>query len=57
MAFYRSYRLDKDGRIVERHDFDAGDDAAAIELLGRRFEGSRFELWELGRRVPLPADA
>jgi hypothetical protein len=57
MAFYRSYRLDKDGRIVERHDFDAGDDAEAIELLGKRFEGSRFELWELGRRVPLPASA
>jgi hypothetical protein len=57
MAFYRSYRLDENGHIVERHDFEAIDDAAAIELLGRRFEGSRFELWELGRRVPLPADA
>jgi hypothetical protein len=57
MAFYRSYRFDKDGHIVERHDFEASDDAAAIELLGKRFEGSRFELWELGRRVPLSAAA
>lgn len=55
MAFYRSYKLDSNGRVVERFDFDASDDAAAIAQLGARFHGSDFELWELGRRIPLSA--
>ncbi|HEU4967847.1 hypothetical protein, partial [Sphingomonas sp.] len=53
MAGYRLFCLDEGGHIVDRVDFDAGDDDAAITIARKTFGHSRSELWELGRRVAL----
>jgi hypothetical protein len=51
MAGYRLYRLDDGNHITERFDFDAADDAAAIEIARSACAGSFWEVWELGRKV------
>ncbi|MFD1610730.1 hypothetical protein ACFSCW_02820 [Sphingomonas tabacisoli] len=51
MAGYRLHCLDGGGHIVERHDFDADDDGAALDYARARYPNLGLELWELGRRV------
>ena len=51
MAGYRLFCLDEGGHIVDRHDFDAEDDAAAIALAQATWSDTDCEIWELGRRV------
>jgi hypothetical protein len=51
VAGFRLFCLDKNGHIVDRHDFDAEDDDAAIAVARATYTHSLCELWELGRRV------
>jgi hypothetical protein len=53
LAGYRLFCLDDGGHIVDRRDFDAEDDEAAIAAARADCPHSRSELWELGRRVAL----
>lgn len=51
VAGYRLHCLDGGDHIVERHDFDAADDDAALDYARARYPHFALELWELGRRV------
>lgn len=51
MAGYRLHCLDGGDHIVERHDFDADDDDAAVDYARARYPKAALELWELGRLV------
>ncbi|MBA2918305.1 hypothetical protein GON01_04870 [Sphingomonas sp. MAH-20] len=53
MAGYRLFCLDDGGHIIDRRDFDADDDEAAIAFARASFSHSHCELWELGRKVAL----
>jgi hypothetical protein len=53
MAGYRLFCLDEGGHIVDRVDFDAPDDDAAIAVARTTYAHHSCELWELGRRVAL----
>ena len=51
VASFRLFRLNELNEIIERQDFDAADDLAAVRVANRACVGSAWELWELGRRV------
>jgi hypothetical protein len=55
---FRAFCLDEDNHILERFDFDAADDDAAIAYARQYRPGVRREIWELGRKVAqlTPAD-
>jgi len=59
MPFYRVYTLDKSNRITDRLEFDASDDASAIEFSRHGQPGQHLELWESTRLVsalaPVPS--
>jgi hypothetical protein len=57
MGDYRLYCLDKKGRITERLDFVAQDDATAIQHARDKHPDADCEIWELGRKVAaVPSD-
>ena len=43
---YRAYILDENDRIVRRHDFNAENDAAALEIARRYVDGHDVEVWQ-----------
>jgi hypothetical protein len=51
MFYYRLYCLNDAGRIYHRDDFDADDDAAAVEHASRLRLGVAAELWCGSRKV------
>lgn len=52
MPEYRLYCLDKRGRILHRHDFDASDDAEAVRIAEEREHPQlACEVWELARKI------
>jgi hypothetical protein len=51
MAVYRAYPVDAHGRIQKRIDFEAADDAAALERARQYVDGHDVEVWQLGRSV------
>jgi hypothetical protein len=48
---YRIFLFDGSGHIYRAHEFDADEDAAAVEIAEAWREGRRMELWQLDRRV------
>ena len=48
---YRVYTLGRLGQIVARHDFEADDDAAAMDHARYYATNCSVEVWQLGRRV------
>lgn len=59
MPEYRVYCLDKNGRILHRHEFEAADDTDAVKLASEREHPHlACEVWELARKIAtLPAKA
>jgi hypothetical protein len=57
MPDYRLYCLDKFGRIIKRHDYEAAHDTEALTLANEREDRHlKWEVWELGRKIAtLPA--
>lgn len=53
VADYRAYVLAKSGNILKRHDFDALNDAAALEHARQYVDEQDIEVWQLGRVVGL----
>lgn len=53
MAEYKLYFLDGKGRITRRHEFEAADDAAAIEAARAIEHKASCELWSGTRKVTL----
>ena len=51
MPYYRLYCVDGNGRITGRTEFDAMNDAAAIQYARDHHPDSDCEIWELGRKV------
>jgi len=51
MAHYRVYCLDENLHIVSRHEFDANDDATAVELVRTRSPDTAREVWQTRRKV------
>lgn len=51
MFEYRLYCLDKSGRIKQRHELTAPDDAAAIEAAREIEPAAAVELWSGPRKV------
>jgi hypothetical protein len=51
MPSYRLHQLGSANQIVERYDFDAEDDEAAIAQARQTYPAASFEIWELGRLV------
>ena len=43
---YRAFVLDKDDHIVKRHDFEAENDAAALEIARQYVDGHDVEVWQ-----------
>ena len=43
---YRAYILDENDHIVRRHDFDAENDAAALEIAHQYVDGHDVEVWQ-----------
>jgi hypothetical protein len=44
---YRIFLFDGSGHIYRAHEFDADEDAAAVEIAEAWREGRRMELWQL----------
>jgi hypothetical protein len=42
---YRAFILDKDDHIVRRHDFEAVDSTAALEIAQQYVNGHDVEVW------------
>ena len=42
---YRAFILDKDNRIVKRHDFEANDGTSALEFARQYVNGHDVEVW------------
>jgi hypothetical protein len=61
LADYRCFFLDDEGHIVARQEYEARDDAAALEI-ARAFKAQRtpprhgFELWEGGLFVHIESE-
>ena len=53
MSEYKLYCLDQRGRIAQRHEYEAADDAAAIELARAQHPNATCELWSGTRKVAL----
>jgi hypothetical protein len=51
MPEYRAYILGRDGHIQKAIEFEAVDDAVAVEQARQYVDGHDVELWQLGRRV------
>jgi hypothetical protein len=52
MPDYRLYCLDKKGRILKRHDFEAASDTDALKIASEREDPHLgCEVWELGRKI------
>ncbi len=57
MAQYRVYCLDESLHIVLRREFDANDDAAAIEIVRTQRPDTSREVWHTRRKVAvIPPD-
>ena len=48
---YRLYFLGGDGHIVHSHEFEAADDARALETAEAWLEGRAAELWKGPRKI------
>jgi len=48
---YRAFELGKAGQILKRHEFDAADDASAMEHAHQYVTGSDVEVWHAERLV------
>ena len=46
MSDYRAYVLDDDDHIIRRHEFEAGDSAAALEIARQYVDGHDVEVWQ-----------
>ena len=55
MAIYRLYMLNAAKHIESRLDFQADDDAKALEWIGLNHPGNDYELWEGSRKVAVAA--
>ncbi len=51
MAEYRVFVYGKTGQILNRHDFQAANDAAALEHARQYSTSSAVEVWQLERLV------
>jgi hypothetical protein len=51
MAVYRAYPLDARGHIQKRIDFEAEDDAAALNHARQYVDGNDIEVWQQARKV------
>jgi hypothetical protein len=51
MREYRLYRLDTSGHVRSRHEFDAVDDAAAVQHARDAHGECDCEIWERARKV------
>ena len=51
MREYRLYCLRPDGRIKDRHDFEASDDQTALATATVCPDGNGAELWQGARRL------
>lgn len=51
MREYRTYCLHQNGRIKDRHDFNADDDAEALRLTAICPDGFGAEVWEGARKL------
>jgi hypothetical protein len=51
MVEYRAYLVGRDGHFQKAFDFDAADDAEAINQAKQYVDGHDVELWQFGRRV------
>ena len=48
---YRAYVLGKSGQVLKRHEFDAADDASAMEHARQYATGCDVEVWLAERLV------
>jgi hypothetical protein len=53
MSEYRLYCLRPDGRIKDRHDFEASDDQAALATATICPDGFGAEIWQGARRLAI----
>ena len=51
MAEYRAYRLDEKGHVLQRIEFEAEDDAAALGNAQQYVDGHDVEVWQRERVV------
>jgi hypothetical protein len=53
LALYRAYVVGRDGHFVNRHDFEASLDDAALKRAQQYVDGKDVEVWQSNRLVAL----
>jgi hypothetical protein len=48
---YRAFVLNDAGHVIKRHDFEAQDDARAVQIARQYVDGHDVEVWQRARMV------